>query len=230
MLTFGFTSTTIAMGINTGPGRLIERQKIDNQKIERRNDMSLASFGVVMVSANYRLGAFGFLYGGDPSAPRNVGIYDQILALKWVHNNIEAFGGDKSQITIFGESAGSWAVSALIVSPLSRNLFKRVIMQSGAYYFKNYRSYNSSYHLDISEKLSQSIGCNDDNKWLDCLRRADPKSLVKQNSFNSLVFGNELLPHTLKESLKLGNFQTGIEKILLTYFLSQKFICYSKIL
>ena len=70
-----------------------------------------------MVSINYLLGPFSFLYGDDPLAP---GIQDQIMALKWINDNIESFG-DSKQITIFGESADSWSVSALLISPLSKN-------------------------------------------------------------------------------------------------------------
>jgi carboxylesterase type B len=180
--------------------------------------MSLASYGVVMVSINYRVGPFGFLYGADPSAPGNVGIYDQNLALKWVHNNIEHFGGDPNQITIFGQSAGSWSVSAHIVSPLSRNLFKRAIMESGAYFFKNYRDYNSSHHLAEAQKMSHSIGCANDTKWLDCLRKVEPKEIVKHNSLNpSLIFENEIFPYKPEEALKLGKFQTGMHSINTIY-------------
>jgi carboxylesterase type B len=174
--------------------------------------MSLVSFGVVFVSINYRVGPFGFLYGADPSAPGNVGIYDQVLALEWVNNNIKYFGGDQTQITIFGQSAGSWSVSAHIISPLSKALFRRAIMQSGAYYFKNYRNYNSSFHLNLAQKMSQKIGCAHDNKWLDCLRKVEPKVIVEHNLINpSLVFGNELLPYEPEEALKLGKFHLSID-------------------
>ncbi|CAG2122072.1 unnamed protein product, partial [Medioppia subpectinata] len=84
------------------------------------NGSALATKDVVIVSANYRLGTFGFLYGEREYAPGNVGFYDQLLALKWVRENIHSFGGDRDQITIFGESAGSWSVSAHILSPLSK--------------------------------------------------------------------------------------------------------------
>ncbi|XP_053202697.1 acetylcholinesterase-like [Panonychus citri] len=86
---------------------------------------------VVVVSINYRLGVFGYLYLPEYDVPGNMGLWDQQLALKWVQENIRFFGGDPSKVTIFGESAGSFAVSVLLVSPQSRGLFNRAIMQSG---------------------------------------------------------------------------------------------------
>ncbi|CAG2114980.1 unnamed protein product, partial [Medioppia subpectinata] len=78
----------------------------------------LATHDVVYVSTQYRLGQLGFLYGDREDAPGNVGFFDQLLALKWVRENAEQFGGDRDEITILGESAGSWSVSAHILSPL----------------------------------------------------------------------------------------------------------------
>jgi len=91
---------------------------------------------VVVVSINYRLGALGFLYlpgieGGDPLSG-NLGMLDQISALKWVRNNISKFGGDPSKITIMGESAGSMSVTTLMAMPDAKGLFSRVIAESGA--------------------------------------------------------------------------------------------------
>ena len=97
----------------------------------------LSSKGVVLVTINYRLGPFGFLALSELSAESdsgssgNQGIRDQIAALKWVRDNIGQFGGDPSNVTIFGESAGSMSVSFLQASPLARGLFHRVIGQSG---------------------------------------------------------------------------------------------------
>jgi para-nitrobenzyl esterase len=92
---------------------------------------------VVVVTINYRLGALGYLYlgghGGEQiGASSNLGQLDQIAALKWVQANIEAFGGDSDNVTIFGESAGSMAVCTLLVMPAARGLFQRAIAQSGA--------------------------------------------------------------------------------------------------
>ncbi|HEY2733236.1 MAG TPA: carboxylesterase family protein, partial [Polyangiales bacterium] len=91
---------------------------------------------VVLVSVNYRLGALGYLYlgghGGDAwGAAANAGQLDQIAALRWVRDNIAQFGGDPRQVTIFGESAGSAAVCALLAMPAARGLFARAIGQSG---------------------------------------------------------------------------------------------------
>ncbi|HEY5647552.1 MAG TPA: carboxylesterase family protein, partial [Pseudomonadales bacterium] len=91
---------------------------------------------IVVVSINYRLGAFGFLdltHLGPEYATSGVnGLLDQITALRWVHENIERFGGDPQKITIAGESAGGFAVSTLLASPEAQGLFRGAIPQSGA--------------------------------------------------------------------------------------------------
>lgn len=97
----------------------------------------LARKGAVIVTINYRLGIFGFFAHpalsaeSGHSASGNYALLDQIAALKWVKKNIAAFGGDSSNVTIFGESAGSWAVNALMASPLAKGLFQRAIGESG---------------------------------------------------------------------------------------------------
>lgn len=83
---------------------------------------------VIVVTFNYRLGALGFLY--IPDVTTNVGILDQVAALKWVKDNIENFGGDPNNITIFGESAGALSVLTLVSIPLAQGLFHKAIMQS----------------------------------------------------------------------------------------------------
>ncbi len=97
----------------------------------------LAEQGVVVVTINYRLGRFGFfahpaLTRENPAGPLgNYGLMDQIAALEWIARNIAAFGGDSSNVTIFGESAGGAAVNRLMISPAARGLFHRAISQSG---------------------------------------------------------------------------------------------------
>ncbi|CAH1975195.1 unnamed protein product [Acanthoscelides obtectus] len=80
---------------------------------------------------NYRLGIFGFLSTEDLVAPGNNGLKDQVLALKWVQNNIHNFGGNPNAVTIFGQSAGAASVSYLMQSPSAKGLFKAAIMDSG---------------------------------------------------------------------------------------------------
>ena len=98
---------------------------------------ALARRGVVLVTVNYRLGTMGFLAHpllsaeSQHGASGNYGILDQIAALRWVQQNITAFGGDPERVTIFGESAGSWSVNFLMASPLAGGLFHTAIGQSG---------------------------------------------------------------------------------------------------
>ncbi|XP_033327890.2 juvenile hormone esterase [Megalopta genalis] len=86
---------------------------------------------VVFVSMNYRVGALGFLAMRHPNAQGNAGMKDQLLVLKWVRDNIAAFGGDPNEVTMFGESAGGGSVGLHVLSEKSKGLFKRVIQQSG---------------------------------------------------------------------------------------------------
>ena len=86
---------------------------------------------VIVVVIQYRLSILGFLSSGDDVAPGNYGLMDQTLAIRWVKDNIRAFGGDPDSMTIFGESAGAASVGYQLLSPMSRGLFSRAIFQSG---------------------------------------------------------------------------------------------------
>ena len=102
----------------------------------RHNGSRLAQKSAVVVTLNYRMGAFGFLAHPALASEANgasgdYGIMDQVAALKWVQRNIAQFGGDPSKVTIFGESAGGNSVGALIASPLASGLFRGGILQSG---------------------------------------------------------------------------------------------------
>jgi para-nitrobenzyl esterase len=104
----------------------------------RYDGESMARHGIVAITVNYRLGVFGFLAHPELTsespfhASGNYGLMDQSAALQWVQQNIAAFGGDPKRITIAGESAGSWSVSAQMASPLSRTLIAGAIAESGA--------------------------------------------------------------------------------------------------
>ncbi|XP_049950224.1 esterase E4-like isoform X1 [Schistocerca serialis cubense] len=90
----------------------------------------LLEHGVVVVTLNYRLGVLGFMSTGDSVVTGNMGLKDQVMALRWVKDNISAFGGDTDNITIFGESAGSRACHLHVLSPMAKGLFHRAICQS----------------------------------------------------------------------------------------------------
>lgn len=97
---------------------------------------TLAEEGIVVVTVNYRLGALGFLrlghlLGPEFEASANCGLLDQIAALRWVHANIEAFGGDPGRVTVAGVSAGAKSVATLMAAPAANGLFQRAIVQSG---------------------------------------------------------------------------------------------------
>ena len=111
---------------------------------------------VIVVSINYRLGPFGWFshpsiqnYQDGLDASSNFGTLDIIKALEWVNNNIERFGGDKENITIFGESAGGHNVLSLLVAPQAKGLFHKAISQSGYTTSISYEIAHNSKHENI---------------------------------------------------------------------------------
>ena len=91
---------------------------------------NIANKGYILISIPYRLGVFGFFSHPDIENP-NIALYDQIMALEWIQEYISFFGGDPSNVTLVGESAGAGGISHLIASPLSKDLFHKAIHQSG---------------------------------------------------------------------------------------------------
>jgi para-nitrobenzyl esterase len=92
--------------------------------------VNFARRGVIHVTFNYRLGAFGYLDFSEFGFDNNLGLRDQVAALEWVRDNISAFGGDPANVTVYGESSGANAVTTLLVLPAARGLFARAIAQS----------------------------------------------------------------------------------------------------
>ncbi|GBM53525.1 Acetylcholinesterase [Araneus ventricosus] len=179
----------------------------------------IASYGeAVVVSMNYRLGAFGFLNFGTKDAPGNMGLHDQRLALKWVKENIRYFGGDPDKITIFGESAGAISASVHMVSPLSRNLFKRVILQSGTAYHPNVMD-PPTVSRTKSKIFAEMANCTTVSDEIDpsllvvCLRMVDAMALAQvEDAFTSKSvmffapsYGNEFLPKSSIEAYESGD-------------------------
>lgn len=139
----------------------------------------LASVGdVIVVTINYRLGVFGFLSTGSSLAMGNYGLWDQKLAIEWVKENIESFGGNVDDITIFGESAGGFSVSLHSLIPENKGLFSRVIAQSGVAtsYFATEQKL-----VYYSNRLMGVVNCNSssENERMICLRSKSAIDLQK---------------------------------------------------
>jgi para-nitrobenzyl esterase len=119
---------------------------------------SFAQRGVVVVTINYRLGALGFLYLPESSAgSANCGLLDQVAALQWVRDNIESFGGDPANVTVFGESAGASSIGTLLGMPAASGLFHGAILQSGAGVFLN----TPERATEVTERLTAKLGGTD---------------------------------------------------------------------
>ncbi len=143
----------------------------DGAALARRGD-------VVVVTINYRLGALGFLRldeltGGRIRATGNEGLLDQVLALKWVRDNIAAFGGDPDNVTIAGESAGGMSVGALLALEPARGLFRRAIAQSGAASTAHDRARAAEIAIGVLAEVGHSP-----NDEVDKLLAIEPEALV----------------------------------------------------
>ncbi|XP_033727602.1 bile salt-activated lipase-like [Pecten maximus] len=153
----------------------------------------LAKKDVIVVTINYRLGIFGFLSTEDARMPSNFGLWDMIEALKWVNKNIAAFGGDPESVTVFGESAGGFAVSLLAMIPRTEGLFKRVITQSGSALAFMSISKNPA---RSAKNMGQLVGCIADksianNALVNCLKQKTSEELLKaQSDPGTQFFGN----------------------------------------
>jgi para-nitrobenzyl esterase len=147
----------------------------------RQDGENLAHKGVVVVSMNYRLGIFGFFSHPELTkesphhASGNYGLLDQAAALQWVHNNIAAFGGDPSNVTIFGESAGSFSACAQMASPLSKNLIAKAIGESGAFFSRTLPAHS----LAESEKNGAEFAQENNATTLEQLRAIPAAQLLE---------------------------------------------------
>jgi para-nitrobenzyl esterase len=159
----------------------------------------LAADGAVVVTINYRLGALGFLahpaLAGRPGGPAgNYGLMDQQAALRWVQRNIGSFGGDPRNVTIAGQSAGGVSVLAQLVSRSSRGLFRRAIVQSGAFALTQQPLAAAE---AVGETFATQAGCPD--QTAQCLRKLPVGALV--NNFTAPVIPGVIDGKVLTESI-----------------------------
>ncbi|MDY5721268.1 MAG: carboxylesterase family protein [Succinivibrio sp.] len=151
-----------------------------------------AKDGVILVSTNYRVNAQGFLSSkaqfSKYGTTGNNGLLDMIESLKFVKNNIAAFGGDPDNITIGGESAGSFSVSALVLSPLTKGLFKNAIMESGTIlsfpFISLDATHNRALAYDLSERFLNKFGLSDSSEAIETLETIDPVLLAHQSNYD----------------------------------------------
>ncbi|KAM8719542.1 hypothetical protein ACLKA7_005733 [Drosophila subpalustris] len=142
----------------------------------------LLEHDVVLVSANFRLGPLGFLSTETLDCPGNNGLKDQLQVLRWVRQNIAAFGGDPHSVTVFGESAGGASVTYHLLSPQSRGLLHRGIAQSGTYYNPWAQPAHKGVAAQRANKLTRLVGCHEAGEdWpakLQCLRGKPADQIV----------------------------------------------------
>ncbi|KAG4079456.1 hypothetical protein HA402_005153 [Bradysia odoriphaga] len=131
---------------------------------------------VIFVTINYRLGPFGFMSLGTPDYPGNAGFKDQLLALKWVNDNIHHFGGDRNMITLHGHSSGSHSVNLHVLSPASRGLFRRAIGGSGS--ALNPWAFTTQNHTKIVQEWMEKPNASVD-EVVEWLNTADKEQFLK---------------------------------------------------
>ncbi len=165
---------------------------------------ALARRGVVVVTLNYRLGAFGFLalpalVAEDPRGGNgNYGLLDQIAAFSWVRRQIAGFGGDPANVTAFGESAGAMSLCTLLASPLARGAFDRAVLESGGCNFV----YTLQEAYAHSRDFAREVGCSLDD--LKCWRALPRERLVAlatpETDFEKVLFKPVLDGYVLTEA------------------------------
>lgn len=172
----------------------------------------MAKKGVIFVSINYRVGVFGFMAHPELSkesghqASGNYGFLDQIAALKWVQKNIAVFGGDPNNVTIAGQSAGAFSVTALIASPLAKGLFHKAIAQSGGL-FSNMLSQN----LEKSEAQGVVFMKKANTNSLAELRKKSAEELlILSNNPEVGGFGTTMDGYVLPVNL-IEHFKKGLQ-------------------
>jgi len=161
-----------------------------NLNLHEATTLSMIS-GTIVVTINYRLGALGFLSAGSKydsvskeHHTANVGLMDQTKALEWVQNNIGKFGGDPKRVTIFGESAGSASTHLLMMSPKSKNLFQKAVLQSGVA-SNIWATHDNAMAAKASYQLAAKVGCSSsradalDDEAMECLQKADAFEMAK---------------------------------------------------
>jgi len=176
--------------------------------------------GIVVVTVNYRSYALGFLSLGTPSVPGNQGLLDQLEALRLVQASISNFGGDPSQVTLMGQSAGSSSTLYHLMSPRSVGLFRRVIAQSGSNFSPSLHSITGAQASRFGAESAIAMGCLlGGEARLECLQglsmekfvRLSPVLGVNLKPNEDIDYAEDpFLPMSPMEALRTGNYQTDL--------------------
>ncbi len=201
-----FTPKNAAGGSNLPVMVWIHGGGLTNGESDDYDPNRMVPHGVVVVTINYRLGLFGFFaqkgIDAEGHAVMNYGLMDQQQALAWVHQNITAFGGDPSRVTIFGESAGGLSVLSHLASPLSAGLFSGAIAESGGYQTVLPTLKTAEHSGDA---IAASLGCA--SQKASCLRSKSVESILKLTpSENVPATDGQVLPVSPKTAFRTGAF------------------------
>jgi para-nitrobenzyl esterase len=213
------------LNVYTPPGAAAHKGKLPvmfwilggAEKTGESNDYDGSKLAVagntIVVTFNYRLGALGELahpaLDNTGEAFGNYGFMDQQFALRWVQKNIAAFGGDRGNVTIFGQSMGGAMVTADLISPQARGLFQHAISESGAYAIYKQVQYSKSAAEAKGIDFAKEAGCAD--QTAECLRNLQVSEILAHQTSHLLSGGfifdpNSLLPRSFQDAFSSGEF------------------------
>ncbi|HJJ48925.1 MAG TPA: carboxylesterase family protein [Methanocorpusculum sp.] len=211
------------------------------------NGDRFAKEGVILVTINYRLSALGYLaldtlmkkYG----TAGNWATLDQICALQWVHDNISKFGGDPNNVTVGGESAGSFNTFALLLSPKAEGLFQKAALESGAFTYAFAPHNRLDKAIEIGKKIAAKFGADDSEEGLEILRKVPAYELweVADINLKNIMDGNPcqtypvydgvVLPlNNPQDALKEGKFNKNVKLILGNNFIEGPLFVHEEVL
>src|SRR4051812_32502552 len=171
----------------------------------------------IVISINYRLGAFGYLAlpqldAETPQGSGSWGLMDQLQALKWVRREVKAYGGDPKRVTIAGQSAGAGSVCGLLAAPSAKGYFQRAIIESGSSSCPSATAASAASRATTEQtgvNFAHAAGCTDDAILVACLRRAWPGDLVsamKRARISGWTIGGSFLPENPRNAIAAGRW------------------------
>lgn len=211
-----------------------DEKVLDGSKFAKYGDL-------IFATVSYRLGAFGFFTTFTEDSAGNIGLYDQIMAIKWIKDNAKLFGGDSENIVLIGDGVGASSITTHMLSPLSNNLFKKAIFQSGSIWNPFYDDDNDKLIENI-QSIALYTGCvnetltlkDDPSKVVDCLRNIPKETIIEaEKKIQKLIppgyyprVNDEIIPESASNLFRKGKFRrdltvlAGITRTEYTQFLA----------